>query len=111
MAHAAIEERAETVARLLEVAEVHGATALKFHDDDEPAPTWRIARANDDIALVNAMLDVERSRRGKVWAALEALLPLIPPGGDVSELIYLPANLRAKALRLAMDCGWFWPPR
>lgn len=103
-----IEVRARQLAMLMDYAETAEAAELAFLNDDVPAPKFRVMEANDDIALVNAMLDVERSHREKQWAALEALLPLIPPGGDVSEVIYLPRHHAVRALRLLFDCGWWW---
>lgn len=65
-----------------------------------------------DIELCNALLDLEREAEWKArrrqWAALEALLPLIPPGGDVSEIVFLPRDHALRAARLALRCGWFW---
>jgi hypothetical protein len=53
------------------------------------------------------LLDIEREHQARQWAALEALMHLIPPGGDVSEVVYLPRPLALRAARLALDCGWF----
>jgi|GEM_PF-6439567 len=65
-----------------------------------------------DIDLCNALLDLERyveSKRVKrQWEALEELLPLIPPGGNLSEVVYLPRSLAVRAARLALRCGWFF---
>lgn len=65
-----------------------------------------------DVALCNSLLDLERyterQRVQRQWVALEALLPLIPPGGDVSEVVYLPRSLAVRAARLALACGWFF---
>jgi hypothetical protein len=59
------------------------------------------------VYLTNALLDIEREHRARQWAALEALLPLIPSGGDVSELVYLPRPLALRAARLVLHCCWF----
>lgn len=103
-----IEERAERLAMLMQFADESEATELEIDMESAHAPHWRIMEAQDDFALVNAMLDVERSHREKQWAALEALLPLIPPGGDVSEVIHLPRPNAVRALRLLFACGWWW---
>jgi hypothetical protein len=52
---------------------------------------------------------VERERRDRQWEALSQLLALVPPGGDLDEVIHLrAADLRAAVLA-AIDCGWFAP--
>jgi hypothetical protein len=79
----------------------------------EPRPLFRqhdlaLARtlSSRDRALAQACLDVERGMRRREWVALEALLPAIPPGGEICDIYDLPADQAVPALRAAQACGW-----
>jgi predicted lipid carrier protein YhbT len=98
-----IATRGERLDFLLELARHRDAIALAIPDDLELSDDERA-----DVALTNALLDVEHECKARQWAALEALLPLIPPGGDEREVVYLPRRQALRAVRLTIECGWFW---
>ncbi len=70
---------------------------LNFTPDPETAELF---------ALATALLQAERERRERQWAALERLLAFVPPGGGYEEVAYLPRPLVGAALRAAYTCGW-----
>lgn len=100
---------ASLVKRAARLAYMHGmaiereAIALAVPDGLELSD-----EEHEDVLLINAILEAEHELRRRQWAALEALLPLIPPGGDESEVVYLPRPLALRAVLLARACGWFW---
>jgi hypothetical protein len=95
--------------RGMRVASLHG---MAFEEcAGQLIASGDLAFSDDELAdldLCNALLEVEHYCRERQWEALEALLPLIPPGGDVSEVVHLPRPLAVRATHLAMRCGWFW---
>jgi hypothetical protein len=63
----------------------------------------------EDLALINACLEVEADLREQACAALERLLALLPAGGEgtLSErLTALPQPAFAAAALALMDAGW-----
>lgn len=105
MAAEDVAERAELAVVLLRHAVCSGAAEVVAVDGD-----LGDLDVEATVALVNALLDAERERRARQWAALERLLPMIPPGGGIlEEVVHLPRKRAAQAAGLALDCGWFWP--
>jgi hypothetical protein len=100
--------RSLSVARFYGLAVEDGINVGLVPGGDPPWTEDELA----DIDLCNALLDLERfvesKRVERQWEALEELLPLVPPGGDVREVVYLPADLAVRAARLALRCGWFF---
>jgi hypothetical protein len=94
-----IRTRAFRVARLYDWALDQGAYGyeLDFEPEENVAETF---------ALATALLQAERKRRARAWAALEELLSLVPPGGTLDEFIHLPAVDMRRALMAAYECGW-----
>lgn len=99
-----LERRAARLDYLHGLARDREAIALTIPPDLDLSDEER-----DDIALINAVLDAERELRARRWAALEALLPMVPPGGDVDEVLYLRSPDNRRAILLMLDVGWFWP--
>jgi hypothetical protein len=78
------------------------AEGLAFGWDADPSTI-------ETVRLADTLLRAERERRDRQWHALGQLLALVPPGGDLDEVIHLrAADLRAAVLA-AIDCGWFAP--
>jgi hypothetical protein len=63
----------------------------------------------EDLALINACLEVEADLRERACAALERLLALLPPGGEgtlTERVTALPQPAFAAAALALMDAGW-----
>ena len=94
-----IRTRARQIERLYAFALDHGAYgfALDFEPEEDAAETF---------GLATELLQVERERRARAWAALEELLALVPPGGTLDEIAHLPAMEMRRAVLAASGCGW-----
>lgn len=65
----------------------------------------------EDLALINACLEVEADLREQACAALERLLALLPPGGKgtlTERVTALPQPAFATAALALMDAGWVY---
>lgn len=63
----------------------------------------------EDLALVNACLEVEAELREQACAALERLLVLLPPGGNLTERVAaLPPLAFADAASALYEAGWVY---
>jgi len=98
-----VQKRAHRLGFLLQMARDREAIAFTIPDGLELSDKERA-----DIALANALLESERERRQREWVAVEALLPLIPPGGNEGDVSYLPRAVAARAVRLVFACVWAW---
>ena len=72
-----------------------------------------LAKAVDaeDLALINACLELEADLREQACAAHERLLALLPPGGEGSlteRVSALPQPAFAVAVLALMDAGWVY---
>jgi hypothetical protein len=94
-----IRTRAIQVARLYDWGLELGAYGFELDFEPEEAVA-------ETFGLANALLQAERERLARAWSGLEQLLALVPPGGSLDEVIYLPAVEMRRALLAAYDCGW-----
>lgn len=98
-----IRRRAARLAYLLDLARRREAFMFT-----EPQGLELTDEEREDVYLANALLEAACEIDIRRWAALEALLPLIPPGGDESDTVHLPRHQAIRAAVHARVCGWFW---
>jgi hypothetical protein len=98
-----IARRAERLAYLLNMPWQHERAIF---DELDGIPLD--ADEREDVYLANALLSAGYEITDRRWRALEALLALIPPGGDESETAFLPRGDAVRAAVCARACGWFW---
>jgi hypothetical protein len=97
-----LELRADVVWAMHAYAREHAAAHIKPVDlPDE---------AIENIALANALLKVEHEALAEEFRQLERLLSLIPPGGEIGEIVFLPWPKMSPAMRSALALRWLSPP-